>query len=1053
MTAPVHLRLCPRLTVEFDGTSTSGHDLGSRKARTLLALLAVRRGRLLSVDEIADVLWPSSAPVEPAANVATLVSRLRRRIGAGVITGHAGAYGVLRDGRSTVDLDEAADLLDEAAARERQREPALVVTAASRALEMLGAQTALDDEPDSDWVQPVRGEAAQLRREARHLLGVALTTLGRHDEAIRHATRSAEVDPYDERAHRDLMLALVSAGRPAAAIEVYAGLARRLRDDLGSDPEGRTTDLQLAILRGEPPRSEIHSSPRGSHAPSIVGRTEETRTLTSAWERAAGGGTELMVVTGDAGIGKSRLLTELATHAARTGGLVLSTRCRAAERSLFLEPVVQLLRVELLRRPPDELNRLLGDDADLWAAFVPELREVLAAPPLRRGSARIERRRAYNSVTRVVHQLSRQQALLLVLDDLQEAGAATVDLLAYLRRHLGASPVLVVVAVRAEDAAAARRLRDISTEIALGPLTASAVAALVDAAGLGARSADVMERTAGHPLSVVETIRALSAGESAVPPSLAASILGRVDRVPDRTREALRLAAVLGVRVDPRQLAAMIEQSEVQTVRVCEDLTDARLLNRTGSAYEFVNDLVRDAVYGALPEPVRLAAHRRAADLLAEAPESMAAHAAAAGDPGRAAHGWLQAGLEAMRRSAVEDAGALFDLAAAAARDAAQPELLGRALLSRSHAHESATDFASALADAQTALTTAREVGDQRLEMAAHRALGGDTAVALRHPPEQWGGHLQAGLEIATALGDRRAEADLQARMCVLDCSRLRLSRGRLRAEANLDRARAVDDPEALDLALDGVKTVYMYLGDRRRLQRVVDELEPRLRRSRSTWLLHWTLFESCFVDAARGDWAAAGARVDAAIDLAHRSGHPSFTGFFLAHRGWFARLAGDLESALADGSAAMEQTSPLEHPWWFATAAGLLATSLVEKGRADEAAELSQRGLKVAGEGVAEAFELRCLAPLAHSTGEESTLVRATQILDRIDAPAGAAWVTGSDTYLLAAAAWERAGELERARSVAAPLVAATGPTEWAVIHRSARGVGERPARHVHRR
>jgi tetratricopeptide (TPR) repeat protein len=510
---------------------------------------------------------------------------------------------------------------------------------------------------------------------------------------------------------------------------------------------------------------------------------------------------------------------------------------------------------------------------------------------------------------------------------------------------------------------------------------------------------------------------------------------------------------VLGVRVDPRRLASIVEQSEVQTVRVCEELVEARLLTRVGPGYEFVNDLVRDAVYEALPEPVRLAAHRRAADLFAETPEAMAAHAAAAGDPARAAHGWLSAGLEALRRSAVEDARDLFDLAATAAREAAHPELLGRVLLARSHAHESATDFPSALADAETTLATAREVGDRRLEMAAHRTLGGDTAVALRHPPDRWGGHLQAGLAIATALGDRRAEADFRARLCVLDCSRLRLSPARERAEANLERTRGVDDSDALDLALDGVKTVCMYLGDRRRLQQVVDELEPRLRRSRSAWLLHWTLFESCFVHAARGDWSAASARVDAAIDLAHRSGHPAFTGYFLAHRGWFARLAGDLDSAVVDGAAAMEQTSPLEHPWWFATAAGLLATSLVEAGRLDEAAELAQRGLTVAGAGVAEAFALRCLAPLARVTGEESTLLRATEMLDAIEAPPGTAWVTGSDTYLMTAAAWARIGEAERARSVAKPLVTATGSTEWAVIHRSARGVGARRAPRTGRR
>ena len=236
----------------------------------------------------------------------------------------------------------------------------------------------------------------------------------------------------------------------------------------------------------------------------------------------------------------------------------------------------------------------------------------------------------------------------------------------------------------------------------------------------------------------------------------------------------MQAAAVLGTQVDPVLLAGLLEVSELVAVRRCEALVPAALLARRELGYEFAGDLVQEVVYAALADPLRRAHHRRAADLLAHDPEAMAPHAEAVDDWARAARGWLLAGQAATVRAAARDAVALLDRAFAAAERVPAPDVVVRVLLARAAARDALTEYADALLDLDAALTTARETGDRRLEMAALRARGGDVPVALHHPSESWGGFVRSGLRLAAELGDRTAEAELGARLSVLATSSLR---------------------------------------------------------------------------------------------------------------------------------------------------------------------------------------------------------------------------------------------------------------------------------------
>jgi tetratricopeptide (TPR) repeat protein len=160
-------------------------------------------------------------------------------------------------------------------------------------------------------------------------------------------------------------------------------------------------------------------------------------------------------------------------------------------------------------------------------------------------------------------------------------------------------------------------------------------------------------------------------------------------------------------------------------------------------------------------------------------------------------------------------------------------------------------------------------------------------------------------------------------------------------------------------------------------------------------------VFEKSFVPAAEGRLDDARALIAEALELNRLSGYPAYAGYLHAHDGWFARLAGDLETARRVGREAVEASSPIDHPWWYAIAAGLLAATLIETGDADEAEAIARRGLAT-GEAAMAGGRLRCLAALAALTGDPALVAEARQALDAVECPPRGAWVIGADVYLL---------------------------------------------------
>ncbi|HXJ27026.1 MAG TPA: AAA family ATPase, partial [Streptosporangiaceae bacterium] len=1037
-TATVELFLAGTFRVVRDGVQLTDGEIGSRKSRTLLKLLAVERPGLVTVDRIVEILWPDGRPASPEQNVAIMVSRLRAVLGAELIQGGRAGYRLAAGPGLVVDLDVAAGFCEQAEGK-LATAAAVALAAAERAHELLSAGTAIGDEPYADWAEPARDQVRELLRRVRLAAAEASLATGDPRRAAGYAEAAVAADPLDEAAHRWYMSAAAAAGEQAKALAAYEALRQRLGRELGADPAPQTRELHLAILReqdGELARSGSGRAAAPSPKPGAVllaGRDRESKELREAWAAAAGGQPGLVTITGEAGIGKTTLAETLAAEAAEDGGTVLRTRCYETERSLFLQPIVEAIAPVAASTPAGTLRQLLGEHATAAAGLLPEIAMLLGAPPPGRGSVEMERRRAFEAVRAFLRGLAERNPVLLVVDDLQYAGQSTVELMHFLGREPAGTRLLIVATVRAEnDAQMNAALAPVARRVEVGPLDAHAVAQLARAAGRDELAGRILERTRGHTLFVVEVLRALASGEEGVPESLRTAVQARVRRAGPPVETLLRAAAVLGSTVDPLTLGAMLDLVPAAALEQCEAALGARLLVVSGRDYEFANDLIRDVLYASTPEPTRLAHHRRAADLLTGQPESLARHAAAAGDWLRAGRAWLRAGEDAMGRYAASDAAALATQALEAGERAADLEVSARALVLRGRAHHAMGADAAALDDLTLGADHARAAGDRRLEMLALYELGTDITVQRGLPISYHMSNLENGLRIAESLGDRASEANMLSQLAILAANRLRLDEALDRGLRGMAAGRMAADDHSLASSLDGLKTVYLSLGDIGALTGVLAELIPLLRRLRDPYLFQWAEFDNAFPAIAAADWTAAAVAMKSAIEINGTAGYPHTTAWYVAHQGWLARLCGRIEEGIRLGHQAVELTEQHEVTWWQAAACAMLGDTVLLAGDRAGAIALFERGLAAARQAGVEGYLLRCAAPLAAATGSQALLAEAAGLLEQASIPDGGAWMLGYEAYLSLAEAWLGHGEPDRARAVLAPLLAVAEREPW---------------------
>jgi DNA-binding SARP family transcriptional activator len=574
------IRLFGSLAIE-DGARTLGPgDLGGARPKQVLEILLAARGHRVATDRLADLLWPVQRPRNTAGSLQTFVSTLRchlthdRARSRELIVTEAEAYRFATD---SVDFDlDHFDGLVERSAGEPTR-------AARRTLEhalALVRGDLLEDEPYASWAQDLRGTYQGRVLGARmDAADAALAELD-YAGALAHADAAAALDRFSERAQRTAMLALYALGRQHEALQAYRRFCALIDCELGLEPAAQTRALHSAILRQDDVRAllprpiERAHRDAGERSVRLLGRAGELGTLERAARQALGGSLALLLIEGEAGLGKTRLLDELA---ARLDGVrVGQASCSELERHLPYVPLAAALRDALPRAEPS------GPHRAALRKIMPEL--APADPPAEFAETEV--------LEALVGVLAGHAPLVLLLDDLQWADPATITALRYLQRRGAALPAAVVAAVRTEDAPPghlARRLKP-DTTVRLNPLTPAELAPLA--------VPDLHESTGGNPRFVAETMTSGRRGE--LPATLAETLLARCRSEGAAAYRVLLAAATLTQPFDPEPLAALLGADPAELTEELERLCERRILRVDGPRFRFRYGLVREVLLASL---------------------------------------------------------------------------------------------------------------------------------------------------------------------------------------------------------------------------------------------------------------------------------------------------------------------------------------------------------------------------------------------------------------------------------------------------------------------
>jgi DNA-binding SARP family transcriptional activator/tetratricopeptide (TPR) repeat protein len=650
------IQLCGRLSVEIDGVQLA-ERLRGRQVPLLLAYLVLNRDRHIGRDELIGALWPYHAPVSQDAALRTLLSRLRSSLGSESLTGRDELMLALPE-PVWIDVEAAAaevaranDALERGDARRAWALAQVPLNIANRGL-LPGAH--------ATWLEPPRRELEEVHLLALEAIGRAGLVMGgtQLQSAERAARMLIETEPYRESGYVILIEALAARGNVAEAVRVFEALRTLLRDELGTSPSPEAIAAHDRLLR-----PEAHGAPAQPAEPSaaaiplpadlrhrtqgpMIGRERELAELEEVWQLACAqeGSGRLVLLAGDAGIGKSTLTAELARRVHDAGSIVLSGRS-PRETVVPYQPILEALRHWALNAPLGDLRTTSREYGSELSRLIPELRRRapdLPPPPL--DEPETERYRLFEAVVGLLTELSRLAPVLLVLDDLQWADRPTLLLLRHLARATSPARLLILGAYRATERrgdtfnnALAELQRDrLGSQLYIRGLGESDTAELVRLrAGETPSRAfahALHEETEGNPFFVEEIVRhLLEAGVHAgsasaselqrfgLPEGVKQVIVWRLGRLEPPAIELLRVAAVIGRDVDVTLLERVVLLAEDEFLAALEEALAAGLLvesDETPGSYLFSHALIRETLYEGMSVPRRARIHKRVGEAI-----------------------------------------------------------------------------------------------------------------------------------------------------------------------------------------------------------------------------------------------------------------------------------------------------------------------------------------------------------------------------------------------------------------------------------------------------
>jgi DNA-binding SARP family transcriptional activator/tetratricopeptide (TPR) repeat protein len=598
-----------------------GMRVRSSRTVALVGFLAAHAGSPQTRQRIASAFWPDSTDAQALTNLRRELHNLRQVIGDCPCLTVTSRDLCWHDGEGcTVDLRVFAAERESALSASAAGDDQAAAAHAARAV----AQYRGDFLPGlyDDWLLEVRSQLERQCVDLCELLVTVLTRTGDLAGAAAAARRWTQLEPLAEPAYRALMLLQADLGDRAGAVSTYHHCASVLERELGVVPDPATQRVFQCLLSAEAAPAGRADSRGGPAQPELVGRSAELGLLAGRWRAAVAGQPGVVVVCGGAGVGKSRLVSELAETAELAGAVVASCRCFGASGGLALAPVAEWLRA------PAVGSAVAGLDP-LWQREVGRL--VPSSAHADAGSHPFadawQRHRFIEGLARAVLAVGR--ATLLVLDNIQWSDHETLDFLILLLRMSSDAnaPLLVAATLRDDEprdpahAEWASRLRDagLLTEIALSPLETADTAKIAEAIlgrAVSPGDAELLQAaTGGFPLYTIEAVRGTAHQQAGLRPvgNLQAVLASRLAQASPAARELAGLAAAVGTDFGLDLLTEASDLAADAVVAGLDELWQRRIVREFGDGYVFSHDLLRDAAYAQVSPPRRWLLHRRVA--------------------------------------------------------------------------------------------------------------------------------------------------------------------------------------------------------------------------------------------------------------------------------------------------------------------------------------------------------------------------------------------------------------------------------------------------------
>lgn len=678
-------------------------ELVTKKVQALLVFLAIERDKSFTRDRIISIFWADSGESQARYNLRYALWVLRKGLGIkkeeeGYILAEGDNLRFNTNSDYWLDTEVMTRLLEQAEYMEPGSEEKIETLKEALSYykgDFLEGFFIRGSPGFEDWVYVQRERFRNFYFRAVRELASNYLLRNQIREAIAAYHRLLKLDPLQEEVHQELMKLYYRAGDRNAALRQYNALKELLKRDLEAEPLEETQSLYRRILEGKPledeeweespkehprasrvriPFDALSPEPQVSLLP-FVGRKEELRFLDEAWEEARSGTTRVILISGETGVGKTRLLREFARRVRDQGYPVFEGVCHGHYRSMAYMPFSEGLKRYLRTHGEGGLSHLSRGSLQGLSLLVPDL----LSEYLPRGmSPEQERIQLVEGFFNLMKQEAEKKGILITIDDLHWADSSSIELFYYLAVHLRGLPVMIVGTYRPEEFEDNPNLvnllfslrRSVPTDlIELPPLTEEETLELVrqvlgeePARKLGKR---IYAETLGNPLFIVSILENLSEWGEAIervelPPSVRDVIRERVSKLNPEERKLLAVAAVLGESFSYSLLKAVYSGDEDRLLSALEGLLRRRFLEEEEGPneeviYRFHHFKVKDIVYEDLPLVRRKVLHQKAGeaieqlypDQLSEFADALAFHFSQSGQREKAVRYLILAGDQA----------------------------------------------------------------------------------------------------------------------------------------------------------------------------------------------------------------------------------------------------------------------------------------------------------------------------------------------------------------------------------------------------------------------